>query len=711
MAVYFIGQPEKKIFYPCVALHLGDGPAQKEVCGIMKGNCNYGCTLCEHNTLSNELYGPTTRNRNFETIKRLCKESGNLMFKQNRVLLPQEKVAKEQLQQKSVYPYYNSFFDAPMGIKSNIFTCTPPDILHTICAGIMKNLLLWVLCIISKFSENDKFAENKSLVDSRLGSIFRLPNNIPHVYWDFFPDGIFKFMPSKQDKKSKERTTGSFSGFKSSAYIGILLQLHFVIGWNGNILPNKSNYMHNQTNLGNINNKIQLAILSTLDVYFQLKMHPISQINIDALQTTIKSMQAHVLSVWFIKQCIIGSTRIHHKSINMHKIIHMHLYTYYGSYLKLDTASYESSHKLLTKGIYNKTSRQTNIFHKEMLTKYIEHDIHQQYSFIGNALTLSLEDHFKLFNFPIMIENITFTLISNLPYYQLKFSDNYKQIILTNNNHKLIDDPSSILIHSSLTLANMLLVLDKIFPNKARKEFINELNNNTINVTIRSGVTYNANVESGMGSGHLYATSKCGKSKLRPRYDYILVNASEINTGNSYVQPAQLLEILEVTQTINNDLCTEVHYVIQYMNESVRNISQVKGSPFKLYTWEYMEGGNITTNPIFNIDVITQDNINGQAYIFPFFDGHNCPRNHYTTTDDLFWLIDRKYFDRSGWENYTENFINATGILLNNREIKEFEKTIPNTDFSSTSRKRKQNVLVDEDENDNDEDTDDDSNK
>ena len=89
-------------------------------------------------------------------------------------------------------------------------------------------------------------------------------------------------------------------------------------------------------------------------------MHPISQININALQTTIKSMQAHVMSVWFIKQTILDSKRINHKSINMHKIIHMHLYTYYGSYLKFDTASFESSHKILTKGIYLKTSRQTN---------------------------------------------------------------------------------------------------------------------------------------------------------------------------------------------------------------------------------------------------------------------------------------------------------------------------------------------------------------
>ena len=118
-------------------MHLGDGLAQKEVCGIMKGNCSYGCMYCEHKTLSNELYNPMlTPTRNFESMKRLCKNSDKSMFTQKRALSPEDKNAIEKLQQKSAYPYYNSFFDAPMGIKQNIFLCTPPDVLHTICAGI-----------------------------------------------------------------------------------------------------------------------------------------------------------------------------------------------------------------------------------------------------------------------------------------------------------------------------------------------------------------------------------------------------------------------------------------------------------------------------------------------------------------------------------------------------------------------------------------------
>ena len=57
-----------------------------------------------------------------------------------------------------------------------------------------------------------------------------------------------------------------------------------------------------------------------------------------------------------------------------------------------------------------------------------------------------------------------------------------------------------------------------------------------------------------------------------------------------------------MTQNINNTICTEVYYIIQYMMKSLKNIPEVKGSPFNLYTWEYMKGVNISTNPKFNID-------------------------------------------------------------------------------------------------------------
>ena len=221
-----------------------------------------------------------------------------------------------------------------------------------------------------------------------------------------------------------------------------------------------------------------------------------------------------------------------------------------------------------------------------MLVKSIEYDISQQYFFIGNALMLSIEEHLEEFKLPDKTETVTFNLIPNLSYYYLQLSEDHKEFILHDNNNNLIKDPTTILNHSSHTVTSILSVLVQIFPDNDRDEVIGALDNKSITIAIRGGVTYHANVESGMGSGHLYATSRLGNSILRPRYDYILANVKETET-KSYVQPAQLLATLEVTKWHNGiEIDTKVHYVIQYLREPPKNISQGSKSPFKLYIWE-----------------------------------------------------------------------------------------------------------------------------
>ena len=99
-----------------------------------------------------------------------------------------------------------------------------------------------------------------------------------------------------------------------------------------------------------------------------------------------------------------------------------------------------------------------------------------------------------------------------MSYCYLQFSEDHKEFILHDNNDNLINAPMTILNHSSHTVANMLTVLDQIFQDNDRDEVIEDLDNKSITIAIKSGVTYHANVESGMESGHLYATSKLGNS-------------------------------------------------------------------------------------------------------------------------------------------------------------------------------------------------------
>jgi len=104
-------------------------------------------------------------------------------------------------------------------------------------------------------------------------------------------------------------------------------------------------------------------------------------------------MRAHVMPVCFINQTMLDLKRMHHESVLMHMIIHVLLYTYYGSNLKLVTATTESSLNVVWKcwqRIYDQTSRQTNDFHKQFLTKYIMHEIHQQYSLFENSLKIQI---------------------------------------------------------------------------------------------------------------------------------------------------------------------------------------------------------------------------------------------------------------------------------------------------------------------------------
>jgi len=49
------------------------------------------------------------------------------------------------------------------------------------------------------------------------------------------------------------------------------------------------------------------------------------------------------MPVCFINQTMLDLKRMHHESVLMHMIIHVLLYTYYGSNLKLVTATTESS--------------------------------------------------------------------------------------------------------------------------------------------------------------------------------------------------------------------------------------------------------------------------------------------------------------------------------------------------------------------------------
>ena len=89
------------------------------------------------------------------------------------------------------------------------------------------------------------------------------------------------------------------------------------------------------------------CLLSTLDVYFDLKQLSFTEKDIQNLQSKIYEMVDYINSLWKIKQALTNSDRIYHMSNNIHKVVHLPDYIKLrGNMTQQNTGTYETSHKL-----------------------------------------------------------------------------------------------------------------------------------------------------------------------------------------------------------------------------------------------------------------------------------------------------------------------------------------------------------------------------
>ena len=140
--------------------------------------------------------------------------------------------------------------------------------LHLFCAGLMKALTKWILTIILEINDGNK--AKIALFDERIDN-FPYITPTPHLNWSSFKGGITQF--ARKSKKEKMHATGSFAGFRSSAFISALFQIYHSIGFNDEVLPNDYDYVNKsiELSLTNIRVKIHRAIETLLDVYFDCK--------------------------------------------------------------------------------------------------------------------------------------------------------------------------------------------------------------------------------------------------------------------------------------------------------------------------------------------------------------------------------------------------------------------------------------------------------
>ena len=201
-----IGQQGTNIFYPRIAFHVGDDPAQHEVSSIKSGPMvRHSCIKCMYDIQKGGtyIYNPESFRKLDDTLKQDIKDAERYQQKylMGNQLTSNERLFRKTLEKKGYHPITNPFLDAPFGSNNSIYN-SPTDLMHLFSAGLIKSVLLWTMTIIDVISKCDynehKFSQNVGIFDLRLKQFPYLPKNIAHLYMTKFNKGLMYISTKKK---------------------------------------------------------------------------------------------------------------------------------------------------------------------------------------------------------------------------------------------------------------------------------------------------------------------------------------------------------------------------------------------------------------------------------------------------------------------------------------------------------------------------------
>jgi len=165
--------------------------------------------------------------------------------------------------------------------------------------------------------------------------------------------------------------------------------------------------------------------------------------------------------------------------------------------------------------------------------------------------------------------------------------------------------------------------------------------NQIYKICIVPGILYKSDEESGMGSGSIYACARFNKNepkdhKNKPRYDYVF-----IDYGDSEPVLARVLLILDISRLHRpeNDNDSKMLLLIQHLIKKP-NHGSILGDIYEFAS----EPDN---RNVFRFDIVSVQSILRPAFVVPVFRKSYNPLSH--SAEDRFWVLDRRFFDRSGW--------------------------------------------------------------
>jgi len=182
---------------------------------------------------------------------------------------------------------------------------------------------------------------------------------------------------------------------------------------------------------------------------------------------------------------------------------------------------------------------------------------------------------------------------------------------------------------------------------------------------IIQGISFVSDEESQMGKGTIYATTRYNKNDpmddftRKPRYDYIYLQYE--GEDDSYPTLARVMLIIEIENLCekSDDDESMIMLLVQLLQkcENTRGEIQIGDNMLgDLYKWSTTGGGRHTLTE-YVYDVVAVQSVIRPAFVIPIFrEGYNILRPNEL---DRFMVLDRKFFDRSGW-----GLVNTSNVVV-----------------------------------------------
>jgi hypothetical protein len=211
-----------------LAFMVGDDPAIHRYCCLYEGNAMRTCVRCLYKRKRDGVYIPhnvVLRDHNINEDRARVAEQAEMLKSSGIALNILQRHVLNIFKLQCTHSLLNPTASVPMGytkpLTPNHIYNSPPDLLHTWCCGIMKNVLLWTVSVIMLVSKSRGYELNRGLFDSRVAAFSHLPK-MPNVTTTYFKAGITCISKNKTSAQQLA-TSGGAAGYRSCEFVPALL--------------------------------------------------------------------------------------------------------------------------------------------------------------------------------------------------------------------------------------------------------------------------------------------------------------------------------------------------------------------------------------------------------------------------------------------------------------------------------------------------------